>query len=128
MTIPETSHDLIRHPVWCRKVDEKAPLAGDPVGFATFYDRMAPAEPETEHEGREYRLDAGRCFSYGLTVSATQVFEQTPDGVSDSEPQIKLDVVMHDFIGQAVVAYLSLEDVDRLVAMLRAAQRDLRRG
>lgn len=129
MTISEqTTHDLIRHPMWCRHVPKNARYSGDPVGTRGAYDRMAPAEPDEEHEGQEYRLDTEDHFTYSLSVRAAQVFEQTPDGMNLSQPQVRLSIVYNELDETGEVAFLSLNDVDRLVAMLQLAQAEIIRG
>jgi hypothetical protein len=118
-------HTPIRHPVWCQHVPEDAPYAGDPVGAGTFYERLAPAEQNSEHQGREYRLDAGETFAFSLTVTATQMYDLLPQGVEVLAPRIRLSIVEHELVGTPAAAWLTPDEIDKLCAMLQRAKQDL---
>jgi hypothetical protein len=115
----------IRHPAWCQHVPEGAPYAGDPVGSQTFYDRLAPPEQSSEHQGREYRLDAGESFAYSVSATATQMYDLLPHGVETLVARIRLSIVEHEVVGTPAAAWLTPDEVDGLIAMLLCAKRDL---
>ena len=65
---------IVRHPIWCRNGDEDN-RAGDEVGNPNYYDTLAPAAPDTDHVGREYRLEVGTTFDSTVTAWGSQLFE-----------------------------------------------------
>ena len=100
----------IEHPLWCRRHDSGA---------------LAPPEPDLEHAGRDYVLDT-IDFADTLTVTPVQLYElDDRGGQLRQDEQVRLAVVNQDLVDQAAAAHLSLSDVDRLVAMLVRAKRDL---
>ncbi len=123
MTTTDDRPAVIRHPVWCRHAPVTAPRAGDPVGCPTYYDRLAPPESSGEHEGREYRLDAGETFAYAVTVTPTQLHDG--DG---GTPRLRLTLVCHELLDADDKAYLSPAEARTLAAMLQHASREVGRG
>lgn len=123
-TTTDTAADLVRHPVWCRRVPDDAPLAGDPVGSRSFYDSLAPLEPTREHEGRTYQVDAGR-WTYTVAAALTQQYDSVePSGVA--EMHVRLTVENHDLFDAGQAVWLKLDEVERVIEMLQRVARDAR--
>lgn len=117
----QSTAQVIRHPIWCQHVAANAPLAGDPLGSPTFYDRLGVAEPFNEHEGRAYRLDAGDTFAYTISATATQWYGD--DGAHQA-PQVRVDCLNHEVGGSSTI-YLAVAEIDRVVSMLERARREI---
>lgn len=123
-TTTDTAADLVRHPVWCRHVPNGAPLAGDPVGNANYYDRLAPADPDQEHQGRTFQVDAGQ-WTYTVEAALTQQYDGVePSGVA--EVHLQLTIEDHDLMDGRQAVWLQLDEVECVIEMLQHVVRDAR--
>ncbi len=123
-TTTDTTADLVRHPVWCRHVPDGAPGAGDPIGSKTFYDRLAPADPGEQHEGRTYQVDAG-YWTYTVEAALTQQCDEVdPSGVAAMH--VRLTIENHELMDARQAVWLQLDEVERVIEMLQRVVRDAR--
>lgn len=113
-----TEAGVIRHPIWCKRVPDDAPLAGDPVGSPTFYDRLGEPEEDSEHAGHAFTLEVGETFAY--SISAQSVLWH----YEDQAPRIKLRIVGNESIMDAE-AYLQVHEVGRLVELLQHVRQEV---
>jgi hypothetical protein len=111
-------------PGWCRHIPQGAPYAGSPCGAQPSYDRLAPPEDGEEHEGRDYRLDAGEMVTFAVTVTRVQSYSLNPV-LEVHAPQLRLSIVNHELPGAAEAVWLSPQEVGTLIAMLEQAKREL---
>jgi hypothetical protein len=115
---PATAPDIIRHPVWCQQVPDDAPLAGDPPGSGSYYDRLGPAEESDEHVGREYRIDVGATFGYSVVAAQVALH-----GGGDSHDTIRLSVVDQEQLDASAAAYMSTAEARQVARMLERVSR-----
>lgn len=116
----------IAHPVWCHQTHHPdTALVGMPDGRVM---QFAPAEPDEEHRGREYRIEAGHHLDFAVTVAAVQGYELAPPNGQSTDvwsPAVRLAVQDHSVIGPPVAVDLTLDDVDRLVVLLQRVRQDI---
>ena len=89
---------------------------------------MAAPEPGGEHEGREYRLEAGSTFAFALTVTATQMYERVGGDQHVGPERVRLSIVNQELEGDGECAFLSPAEVDKLIRMLQVARGDMALG
>jgi hypothetical protein len=105
----------IAHPSWCMQVPQD--------GKTLHHGRLASAEGDFEHRGREYRLDTGKTFAGSVTVQATQLYDDPT--LEHEEPRIRVALFDHELEGPGERVYLSASEVDRLIAMLQRARSEI---
>lgn len=105
------SRVTIKHPLWCINYPENG--------------TTVPRECDGEHQGHDYRLDAGETAAYRVSVTVVEMFEVTHGVVLDHGARVRLTVHDRESGGQPAAAYLDATEVERLRHLLELAARDM---
>lgn len=105
--LPADGLGVIDHPLWCR-------TAADGRG-------LAPAEPEGEHHGDDYRFDTRNDFDV-VSAAAVHCFGDEPTA---GHAQVRLVIRSRDLVDADAATYLDIDEVTQLIRILRRVLRDI---